>query len=386
MENKSVNQVMSHYLEKMLKLSQRDIPPGIDSYCSILKELLYSSLDFLPGNAAKDKIVIEILEIPGELHIHMPRIRIWDGKSKVYGYIDVLKPGSKKKEIKSYLFLDLYKRLFPNLIITNFFEFLYYRGMQKVVKARPFSASHIGKLTDKTKVTSSLLFLKELQHFMDYRNKKSKSPEFMDLQQQLALKTYYLKEFILTPVLKHLICKGIKGELFRLYRAYSYHFNRELSVEEFSAFLSHLIIDGFLRAGIFYSTIKIKSSKLFSRDRVYKCAKFNNMPSRRLAVFKYLAPGPGEEQLPGAVQWFLDEICCFLENFDFKKMALYGKNPMLIDGAMLQYEEYFFKPYYEIEDYKKVLELLQKAGIFSDGIKNDKHVKMSEPKKEKIKI
>ena len=102
MNSKSVNQVMSHYLQAMLKLYQRDIPPGISDYCSVLKDLLYSSLDFLPGNLSQDKVVIEILDLPGDPRIHMPRIRIWDGNAKIYGYIDVLKPGSKKKEIKSF--------------------------------------------------------------------------------------------------------------------------------------------------------------------------------------------------------------------------------------------------------------------------------------------
>jgi hypothetical protein len=241
-------------------------------------------LDFLPGNLSNDNVLIEILEMPGELRINMPRIRILDGKSKLYGYIDVIKPGTKKKEIKSYLFLDLYKRLFPNLIITNFFEFFYYHLEQKVVTARPFSVSNIVKLGDKTKVKSTRLFLKELQHFMDYRNKKSKSLELIDLQQQLALKTYYLKDFILTPFMKHLIVNDIKSELYRIYRAYCYFFDRELSVEEFSAFLSHLIIDGFIRAGIFYSTMKKKSSIPFSRGQVYNYAKFIDMPSRPLMV------------------------------------------------------------------------------------------------------
>jgi hypothetical protein len=362
---------MSHYLKEMLALKQRAVPPKIDDYCSVLKDLLYSSLDFLPGNLSQDKVVIDILEIPGDLRIHMPRIRIWDGKSKIYGYIDVLKPGPKKINMKSYLFLDLYKRLFPNLIVTDFAEFLYYRKEQKAVTARPFSVSSIGKLTDKTKVKITLLFLKELQHFMDYRNRKSKSLEFIDFQEKLALKTYYLKEFILTPVMKHIVIKGIKGELFRLYRAYCYFFNRELSAEEFSSFLSHLIIDGFLRSGIFYSKTKIKSKKPFSRERVYKFAKFNRMSARRLAVFKYLSPGPGQEQLPAAVQWCLDEICGLLAKFDFKKIYSVVKNPMLTDGELLQLEKYFFKPYYNNE-YKWLIEMMQKAGIFSKGIKNEK--------------
>ena len=107
MKNKSVNQVMSHYLKEMLALKQRDVPPKIDAYCSVLKDFLYSSLDFLPGNVSNDKVVIEILEIPGELQINMPRIRILDSKAKIYGYIDVLKPTSKKRDIKSYPFFCL---------------------------------------------------------------------------------------------------------------------------------------------------------------------------------------------------------------------------------------------------------------------------------------
>ena len=90
-----------------------------------------------------------------------------------------------------------------------------------------------------------------------------------------------------------------------------------------------------------------------------------------LAVFKYLSPGPGEEQLPGALQWFLDEICGFLENFDFKKMEIDSKNQMLIDGVLLQCEKYFFKPYYD-NNYKWVLEMLKKAGIFSGVINSAK--------------
>jgi hypothetical protein len=204
----------------------------------------------------------------------------------------------------------------------------------------------------------------------------------------LALKTYYLKEFLLKPVLNHVICKSIKNELYRLYRAYCYFFNRELSIEEFSAFLSHLIIDGFLRAIIFYSTIKSDQEKPLSRIQVYKCLKFNSMrmEDRGLAVFKYLSQCPGDDQIIGAVQWLLDEICGFQENSICLKSKFDGINPMSIDGALLQLEDYFFKPYYENEDYKGVLEMLKDAGIFSGGINTDKLEKLSEPKKEELKI
>jgi hypothetical protein len=56
-----------------------------------------------------------------------------------------------------------------------------------------------------------------------------------------------------------------------------------------------------------------------------------------------------------------------------------------IDGALLQLEDYFFKPYYDKEDHKCVFEMLKNAGIISGGINTEKLEKFSEPKKE-IKI
>jgi hypothetical protein len=188
---------------------------------------------------------------------------------------------------------------------------------------------------------------------------------FIRLQQHLAMKTYYLKEYVLIPVMENFLNSRSKNELIRIYRAYCYFFNQELSVREFSAFLSHVIIDGFLRARIFYSTTNSKPVKPFSRTCVVEFAKFNRMSARRLAIFNYLSPEPGDDQLPYSIQCYLDDICELLANFDFKQMNFAGKNPMLIDGEFLQWEGYFFMPYYEREEYKVVLELLQKAGIFS---------------------
>ena len=69
MNNKSANQVMSHYLKEMLELKQRAVPPKIDDYCSVLKDLLNSSLNFLPGNVSNENVVIETTMVnTGDIH------------------------------------------------------------------------------------------------------------------------------------------------------------------------------------------------------------------------------------------------------------------------------------------------------------------------------
>jgi hypothetical protein len=385
MGSNNINRVLSHYLQEILELYQADDSPGINGYCSILKSLLNSSLDFLPGDFSKENVEIELNEkllrgvqggpnrspLPGAFleksppgEELMPLVRIWDGKAKIYGYIDILEPGATKDEINACSLIDLNKLVFPNLILTNFFEFRYYRAGKKVCTARPFSFSHINGIKNNAKVASTKLFLKELQHFMGYNDEKARDSSFINLQQRLALNTYYLRENVLFPVMNHLIVSGAKCELVRIYRAYCYFFDLELSAREFSAFLAHVIIDGFLRAGIFYNRFKYSNENPFSRDRVKEFAKLTGMQDRRLALFKYLSSE--DDQLPIVVKWMLDDISWFISGFDFKQMGFdHSKKPWLIDGEMLQWQDYFFKPYYEKEECKMILELLQKIGIFS---------------------
>jgi hypothetical protein len=383
MGSNNFNRLLSHYLLEILELYQGNDSPGIKGYCQALIELLNSAMDFIPVNFSKENVEIELNQnfLPGgpggavftksappdeEL---MPMIRIWDGKAKIYGYIDVLKPITNKKDIDAYSLIALYKCVFTNLILTNFFEFRYYRAGKKVCTARPFSLSHINGIKNNVKVASTKLFLKELQHFMGNDEKKARDSSFINLQQRLALKTYYLREYVLFPVMNHLIVSGSKCELVRIYRAYCYFFDLELSVREFSAFLAHVIIDGYLRAGIFYSRFNYINENHFSRVRVKEFANLSGMKDRRLALFKYLSSK--DDQLPVAVKWMLDDISWLIAGFDFKQMGFDdNKKPWLIDGDMLQWQDYFFKPYYENEEYKGVLELLKKAGIFSSEVKS----------------
>jgi hypothetical protein len=285
-----------------------------------------------------------------------------------------LEPGATKDEINACSLIDLNKLVFPNLILTNFFEFRYYRAGKKVCTARPFSFSHINGIKNNAKVASTKLFLKELQHFMGYNDEKARDSSFINLQQRLALNTYYLRENVLFPVMNHLIVSGAKCELVRIYRAYCYFFDLELSAREFSAFLAHVIIDGFLRAGIFYNRFKYSNENPFSRDRVKEFAKLTGMQDRRLALFKYLSSE--DDQLPIVVKWMLDDISWFISGFDFKQMGFDGsKKPWLIDGEMLQWQDYFFKPYYENEEYKRIIDLLRKSGIFRSAINCKKMVR-----------
>jgi hypothetical protein len=85
MESKDIKPFMKRYFQEIVALYHRGDSPGIIGYCRVLKDLLYQSLKCFPGNFAQYDVVIDILEIPPGLQIQMPCMRLWDGKTKIYG-------------------------------------------------------------------------------------------------------------------------------------------------------------------------------------------------------------------------------------------------------------------------------------------------------------
>ncbi|UCH97794.1 MAG: hypothetical protein JSV88_13335 [Candidatus Aminicenantes bacterium] len=216
-------------------------------------------------------------------------------------------------------------------------------------------------------VKNPLDFLRLLESFLNYRPLYCKSASMIELQQRLSIKAYFLRQYVLLPLFKQVFQTDTNEESMSIYKKYCDFFHEELTVEEFCGFLTHVIIDGFLRTAAFYTRVESSEDKLVSPAKVYEYARFKNIPGRRLAVFKYLSPGGN--QLPGSLKWMLDDICCLLCHFDFKKMGFSTTNPWIIKGEDLQWPGYFFSPYYYLEEQERVKELLQKEGIFFQDIK-----------------
>ena len=105
MESKDIKPLMKRYFQEISALYHRGDSPGNIAYCRVLKDLLNQTLKCFPGNFTRYNVVIDILEIPPELQIQMPCMRLWDGKAEIYGYIDVLGPGTTTKNIKEYPWL-----------------------------------------------------------------------------------------------------------------------------------------------------------------------------------------------------------------------------------------------------------------------------------------
>jgi hypothetical protein len=363
MENNGFKRVLKVYLKRMYKLYHQENLPGINDYCLVLKDLLYSSFDFFQEKISKEDIKIEILETPKDLQIHMPRIRVWNEKSKVYGYIDVLEPVMIREDISSYEMVHNYKRLFSNFMLTNFFVFFYYKNTELIGIPRPFAADFIGELKTDFHVTSSRV-IEILENFINYRHKgyQSKNLAFIGLQKGLALKTFYLKKFVLPKLTQYSISQGENNFMSQVYGIYRSCVKDELSVKDFSCILAQIIINALLRDRLapFIHRI-IDCASIFKFILAELDLKMGYPYDLRDNLFDNVI----QFKIPMTLKWILDDIFRFVSLFETNEIEQFFKKPVKIDRGKILWDG-FLLPYYESpEDFQRIGKLLKEFRIYS---------------------
>ena len=127
--------MLKSYLKKVSEVaSQGDARE--ESYYSALQRLLEEYSESI------SKKGIHVTILPKKTEAGNPDFRIWDGKQHIVGYIEAKDPRVEYlDQIETTEQLKRYRHTFPNLILTNFFEFRLYRNgalVDKVLVSRPF--------------------------------------------------------------------------------------------------------------------------------------------------------------------------------------------------------------------------------------------------------
>jgi len=119
--------------------------------------------------ASSGKNHIRITTLPKQTEAGNPDFRVWDGKQNIVGYIEAKAPTTEDlRTVEDSEQLKRYRHTFPNLILTNFFEFrLYLNGelVDKVSIGRPFILHMLKKfhLLKKNRIFSNFL-----KHFFPF--------------------------------------------------------------------------------------------------------------------------------------------------------------------------------------------------------------------------
>lgn len=116
------------------------------------EESFYSCLETLLQEVAAStgRSEIHVTTLPKETEAGNPDFRVWNGQDRIIGYIEAKKPAEQNFDsIEASDQLKRYRHTFPNLILTNFFEFRLYRNGQlvdRVLAAKPFVLNEQGRM------------------------------------------------------------------------------------------------------------------------------------------------------------------------------------------------------------------------------------------------
>ncbi|MDP2960082.1 MAG: type ISP restriction/modification enzyme, partial [candidate division Zixibacteria bacterium] len=290
--------MLKSYFKKIIGISQQG-----DS----TEESYYSALEWLLNEYAEatGKKNLHITTLPKRTEAGNPDFRVWDGKQHIVGYIEAKAPTVEDlSSIEDSEQLKRYLHTFPNLILTNFFEFRLYRNgnlVEKVLVGRPFI---VHKLKTAPPVEKEAEFKNLLEKFFSFSLPKVYDAK--NLAIELAKRTRFLKEEVVAQELKEEERTG-KDFILGFYEAFKQYLIGGLSKEDFADLYSQTITYGLFAA-------RTRSENGFNRKLAY-----DNIPQTigiLRDVFQFISLG----KLPPQMEWIIDDIAEVLAVTDVKNI------------------------------------------------------------------
>lgn len=304
--------MLKKYFEDLFKTAKRG-DAREESYYPDLKNLLISF-------AQSQKKNFSITVLPKKTEAGNPDFRIWDGKGKIVGYIEAkdlktenLDSVEESEQLKRYL------TTFPNVILTNFFEFRLYRNgqlIEKVQIGRPFI---IHQLQTTPPVENEEKFLQVINKFFSFSISKTTTAKSLAIE--LAKRTRFLRDNVIAEELKE---EGIKGTqtLEGFYKAFKEHLIPLLNLQDFSNLFAQTITYGLFAA-------RTRAENNFNRELAYKFIPATIGILRD--VFRFIS----STDLPQSMSWIIDDIAEVLQVSQVKEIMenFYkegkGKDPVI---------------------------------------------------------
>ncbi|MFQ5901526.1 MAG: DNA methyltransferase, partial [Thermodesulfobacteriota bacterium] len=290
--------MLKTYFKRILETATRG-DAREESYYANLAELLKNYADYI------GKSNIYITTLPKKTEAGNPDFRIWDGRQSIVGYIEAKRPTEENLDyIKDTEQLKRYLKTFPNLILTNFFEFRLFRNGQlidKALVARPFM---VHKLKTVPPIEKEKEFFSLLDQFFAFSLPKTYTAK--SLAVELAKRTSFLKDQVLIEELKKEEEKR-KNLIRGFYEAFQKYLISGLTKETFADLYAQTITYGLFAA-------RTRSENGFNRKLAY-----DNIPSTigiLRDVFEFISLG----KLPRQMEWIVDDISEVLATADVNQI------------------------------------------------------------------
>lgn len=250
----------------------------------------------------KNKVSVTIL--PKKTEAGNPDFRVWDGDNKVVGYIEAKVPNTDLNRTENSEQLKRYLETFPNVILTDFYEFRLYRNgvlIERVSIGRPFVAK---KLKTIAPTENQAEFEKLLEKFFDFSLPKIFTAESLAIE--LAKRTRFLRDEIVIIELQN---EDKKNYIRGFYNAFNKYLMAGLKETEFADLYSQTIA-----YGMFAAKTRAKQDKEFNRRNAV-----DNIPPTigiLRDIFEFISLG----KLPQQMEVIIDDIAEVLSVSDATKL------------------------------------------------------------------
>ncbi|MBI4648009.1 MAG: N-6 DNA methylase [Bacteroidia bacterium] len=249
------------------------------------------------------KTKIQITTLPKKTEAGNPDFRIWDGSQHIIGYIEAKKPGENLEFIEDSEQLKRYRSTFPNLILTDFYEFRLYRNGQlidSVSIGRSFLAK---KLKMAPPLENQEKFITLLEKFFGFSLPKVFTAE--NLAVELAKRTGFLRDEVITKELEEE--EKSKGNIYGFYQAFKQYLVANLTQNDFADIYAQTITYGLFAA-------RTRANAEFNRKMAYELIP----PTIGILkeVFQFISLG----KIPPHMEVIVDDIAEVLQVADVNKI------------------------------------------------------------------
>lgn len=326
-------QILNEYLKEIHKIINKG-DSREESFYSTLEKLLK---DY--GNNIGKKI--DVTTIPKKTEAGNPDFRIWDGKSKIIGYIEAKHPDIKSlDEIEKSEQVQRYLEAFPNFILTNFLEFRLYRNGSLWDKPISISSYDISKTKNiVAKNTEDLINLLDL--FISFSTPSINSNK--ELAEILAYKAGLMRDFVVFPK----VIENKDNYFYWLYDSFKNNLIEDLKEEAFADLFSQTFTYGLFISKYYFETQENKDSTLpFTTTTAYDFIQKSFGLLRE--IFKVIST----QDMPKELRIITDDVVDILNSTNTSKLLNLEEKSGKKDPVFHLYETFLAR--YDKEKKKKL--------------------------------
>jgi predicted helicase len=293
-----LEELLEQYLKNLTNTFQRG-DAREESYYANLDELIKKTAAFLKVKN------IDVTILPKKTEAGNPDFRIWDGKNHITGYIEAKDPSTANLDYtEGTEQLKRYCDTFPNIILTNFYEFRLYRGGQRIAQAmigRPIIAR---KLHTAPPVENCDQFKDLFETFFSFSLPRVKSARSLAIE--LAKRTRFLRDEVIAVEIEEDKTKGQK-QIIGVFEAFKKYLIGTLTERQFADLYAQTITYGLFAA-------RTRANGEFNRRLAFDY--IPNTIGILRDVFRFISL----EEPPKSLQIIVEDIAELLQVTDVKKI------------------------------------------------------------------